>query len=580
MSTVRNSFTHPLQIATVAVPGLDGAVGITFCPGKRDRQAATGIWDRDLAADLLAIRDWGAVAVVTLMERHELERLGVPHLGAAVEAMGMRWVHAPIVDVSVPDWTFDDVWDGAAAEVRADLKAGRRVLFHCRGGLGRSGTIAARTLVELGMAPDTAIMAVRRVRPGAIETPAQERHVRQARPLDGSAPSPAAERRSHGRAAGRAADPAGPSEVARRTDLARSPGNQRRKSGAEARRDRAMGALVGLAVGDAVGTTLEFRPRDSYTPLTDMVGGGPFGLEPGQWTDDTSMALCLGDSLIAADGFDAADLMQRFVGWWRRGENSPTGRCFDIGNTVSVALSRFQRDGDAFAGATGANTAGNGSLMRLAPVALRWAHDEETAAAMAAEQSRTTHAAPAAVDACRVFARLLVRAIDGAPKPSVLQPWTGPALDGLDPAVAEVMTGSWRDKPRPQIRASGYVVHSLEAALWSVDRASDFRDAVLTAANLGEDADTTAAIAGQLAGGVWGTSGIPTEWLERLAWREIVVRKAERLFERSNAESQQPRGGAMTGITEAIASGRCRITHGCPSALRAPNDFRCGSPLE
>ena len=136
------------------------------------------------------------------------------------------------------------------------------------------------------------------------------------------------------------------------------------------RRERYRGCLLGLAVGDALGTTLEFCRPGSFTPITDMVGGGPFRLKPGQWTDDTSMALCLASSLTERGGFDARDQMERYVRWWREGYWSSTGRCFDIGNTTSAALSRFQKTGDPFAGSTDPHAAGNGSLMRLAPVPL------------------------------------------------------------------------------------------------------------------------------------------------------------------------------------------------------------------
>ena len=143
--------------------------------------------------------------------------------------------------------------------------------------------------------------------------------------------------------------------------------------------DRALGCLFGLAVGDALGTTLEFATRDARPHLTDMVGGGPFGLRPGEWTDDTSMALCLADCLIACGELDQGDLMERFVRWWQEGENSHSGRCFDIGTTTQRALQRFIETGDPVAGATDPGTAGNGSVMRLAPVALRWADNAEQA---------------------------------------------------------------------------------------------------------------------------------------------------------------------------------------------------------
>ena len=269
--------------------------------------------------------------------------------------------------------------------------------------------------------------------------------------------------------------------------------------------DRALGAFLGLAVGDAVGTTLEFCSRDAQPRLQDLVGGGPFDLPPGAWTDDTAMALALADSLAASEALDCRDLMDRFVRWWQDGDYSCTGHCFDIGNTTRQALDRYRRTGDPLAGSTDPQSAGNGSLMRLAPVALRFWHDRPRLIAAAADQSRTTHGAEEAVDACRAFAELLAEAIAGSPRADLLarRPFEGA------PAVARVMAGSWRGRPRNRIRSSGYVVHTLEAAIWSVARSGDFRNAVLLAANLADDADTVAAVTGQLAGALYGLSGIP-----------------------------------------------------------------------
>ena len=299
----------------------------------------------------------------------------------------------------------------------------------------------------------------------------------------------------------------------------------------EDRRDRAVGALLGLAVGDAIGTTLEFKRRDAQPPVTDMIGGGPFGLRPGQWTDDTAMALCLADSILASGGLDQHDLMARFVRWWRHGENSCTGACFDIGITTSDALARFEQTGDPVAGSTHPRSAGNGSLMRLAPVAIRWHADPTGAQSAAREQSVTTHGAPAAVEACALYAQMLVEAIQGQPKEPVLVSRHWPD----DSDVGRVASGSWRGRQRPDVSSSGYVIHTLEAALWAVDQAAGFREAVLIAANLADDADTVAAVAGQLAGGLWGASGIPVEWRTRVAWSGRIGDVAAALYEAGTA---------------------------------------------
>lgn len=294
--------------------------------------------------------------------------------------------------------------------------------------------------------------------------------------------------------------------------------------------DRALGCLLGLAVGDALGTPLEFSCRDARAPLTDMVGGGPFRMRPGEWTDDTSMALCLADSLIACGRLDQRDLMERFVRWWSKGENSHNGRCFDIGITTRRALHRFRETGDPCAGSTDPNTAGNGSIMRLAPVALRWAHDPQQAIAAARGQSVTTHGAPAAVEACAVLAEILAGAIATGDKEAALRPR---AAD--EPSIAAVASGSWKGKERHEIRSSGYVVHTLEAALWCTHRSGMFSEAVLLAANLADDADTVAAVTGQIAGALWGKSAIPQDWLDRLAWREEIERRGRQLYDRGRA---------------------------------------------
>ncbi|MGU3406507.1 ADP-ribosylglycohydrolase family protein [Methylobacterium brachiatum] len=288
--------------------------------------------------------------------------------------------------------------------------------------------------------------------------------------------------------------------------------------------DRARGAFLGLAVGDALGATLEFEPRDTHPLHTEMLGGGPFNLKPGQWTDDTSMALALAESLIAHPDFDPTDLMRRFVAWAEDGAYSCTGTCFDIGLTTRQALSRFMRTGDPFAGSTAPDTAGNGSLMRVAPVALRALDDDARAVQIARDQSRTTHAAAQAVEACDLFVRILREAIQGAGKDALRsRPWDGTAR------VRDIAAGTWRGKARSQIKSSGYVIDTLEAALWCTDQAASFEEALVLAVNLAGDADTVGAVTGQIAGAVFGASAIPQRWLGPLAWREQLETLATQL---------------------------------------------------
>ncbi|WP_020587543.1 cyclin-dependent kinase inhibitor 3 family protein [Desulfobacter curvatus] len=175
----RTSHSHPLQIAEVQAGTDCGKIGITFCPGKHDRFAVTGIWARNLDIDLDIIKDWGASLVLTLLETTEMVELKVPALGEEIQHWGMTWVHLPIADYSVPDDEFEQNWIVYGKEIRHRLCQGENILIHCKGGLGRAGMIAARLLVELGTEPEKAIRMVRRVRSGAIETYAQLALVRR-----------------------------------------------------------------------------------------------------------------------------------------------------------------------------------------------------------------------------------------------------------------------------------------------------------------------------------------------------------------------------------------------------------------
>ena len=487
MSTVRTSKNSPLRIGTVIPGGGLGRIGITLCPGKKDPHAESGPADRNLDLDLDVVQRWGATAVISLITDQEIDYLKVRGLPKAVQERHMEWWHLPIPDIHPPGAEFEDGWKTAGEAIRNRLRMGFDVLVHCKGGLGRAGTVAARLLVELGENSEDAIRKVRSARPCAIETYEQERHVEGCSPPTSIDPS-------------------------------------RTQDGI---RDRAIGAFLGLAVGDALGTTLEFERRDQGTRIVDITGGGPFGLPPGCWTDDTAMALALAESLLASESLDCRDLMDRFVAWWRDGEYSCTGHCFDIGITTRQALERYRRTGDPLAGSTDPMTAGNGSLMRLSPVALRFWSDRTQLDRTASEQSRTTHAALEAVDGCRAFAELLADVISGEQRRNVLAPRS---FEGAS-AIAEILGGSWRGRKREQISSSGYVVHTLEAAIWSVARTGDFRNAVLLAANLADDADTVAAVTGQLAGAIYGLSGIPKPWLDRIAWKDRLLDTAERLVE-------------------------------------------------
>ncbi len=236
--------------------------------------------------------------------------------------------------------------------------------------------------------------------------------------------------------------------------------------------ERYRGSLLGLAAGDALGTTNEFKEPGSFMPLKTISGGGPFGLKPGEWTDDTSMALCLADSLIERQGFDANDQMERYCRWATDGYLSCNGRCFDIGVTVSQALASFKRSGDPFANKD-PDSAGNGSLMRLAPVPLYFAKKTASAIELSAQSSLTTHGSKEASDACRYYASLIIGALDGRSKKELLSDSFSvvPGLwdtDPLEPKISAIASGSFKENEPLRISGTGgYVVPSLHIALWA-----------------------------------------------------------------------------------------------------------------
>jgi ADP-ribosyl-[dinitrogen reductase] hydrolase len=218
--------------------------------------------------------------------------------------------------------------------------------------------------------------------------------------------------------------------------------------------------------------------------------------------------------------------MNRYLDWYHNGYMSSTGRCFDIGNTIRHALETFEQTGNPFSGATDPYSAGNGSLMRLAPIPLFYFPDLEKAIHFAGESSRTTHGALEAVEACRLFAEMLFRVLSGMGRDDVLFNTTV-KIDS--PKLAEIARGEYRAKSIEQIAGTGYAVKSLEAALWCFYHTDSFESAILQAANLGDDADTTAAICGQIAGAYYGELGIPVKWLERLFMRREIADFADKL---------------------------------------------------
>jgi len=259
-------------------------------------------------------------------------------------------------------------------------------------------------------------------------------------------------------------------------------------------KDKFEGALVGLAVGDAVGTTLEFKPRGTFIPITDMEGGGPFRLRVGNW--------------------------------WRVGYMSSTGDCFDIGGTVMSALDNYIEHADPFSGSTDEDTAGNGSLMRLAPIPIFYASNKELAVKYAGESSRTTHGAAECIDSCRLFTSLIIESYNAASKEAIFEQC---AYQPYAPNVIEIANRSFMSKSYQELTGSGYVIESLESALWCFMNSDNFEEAILLSANIGNDADTTAAICGQIAGAYYGFSGIPEKWSNAIVMASEIKQWASEL---------------------------------------------------
>ncbi|GAB4313167.1 MAG: ADP-ribosylglycohydrolase family protein [Methanobacteriaceae archaeon] len=285
--------------------------------------------------------------------------------------------------------------------------------------------------------------------------------------------------------------------------------------------DRIHGCLLGLAIGDAMGAPIEFKAPGTFEPVNGYRSSPVHNLNPGEWTDDTSLALCLADSLIQCKGFDPEDQMQRYLRWYREGYLSINGKCFDIGNTTREALQCFERTHNPYCGPDHEYSTGNGSLMRIAPIPIYFRHSIDETVKYAALSSRTTHQHPLAVESCQVMACLIQGALEGVKKDDLLSPDYLPQMK-FHREIKEVVDGSYKRFEPPYIRGSGYVVKSLEASLWAFYNSSNFKDGCLLAVNLGEDSDTTGAIYGQLAGAYYGKDNIPSDWVKDLAQKKLI----------------------------------------------------------
>lgn len=395
---------------------------------------------------------------------------------------GIEYLRAPVTDHAVPE---------ERAQMAAILDAlsrvlgsGRRVYLHCRAGIGRTGTVAACLLIERGMAPEEALAELNRVWrqsararrwPNVPETAEQIQYVRSWVRL----------------------------RVAAASDPLLEPATL---AAAHGLRERFLGSLVGLSVGDALAAATQYRRPGRFAPVGDMLGGGPFDLPRGAWSDDTAMALCLADSLLESNGFDPRDQVERYCRWQSQGYLSATGQCVGItaGTARALALAQWRRQ--PFSGSHDPQAQDAEALSRIAPVVMYFFGHEPAAIEQAAESARTTCQVPAVLAACRTLAQALHAALLGQPREVILAQAQHPALAG------------------------GGATAALAAAFDCFAGHSNFRDAVLAAANLGGHSDVVGAVCGALAGAHYTASAIPALWRKSLMKQELVEGFADRLL--------------------------------------------------
>lgn len=426
---------------------------------------------------------------------------------------------------AIPDHDLPETPEDMTAIVRALrgwLAAGRRVYVHCRAGIGRTGMVVGCHLVRGDRDGEGALRELNRLWlaspraaswPSVPETPEQADFVAQWRDLAGS--------------------PEAGDEL-----LADLQGDALAR--ARQLRERFQGALLGLAAGDALAAATQFRKPGSFAPIGDLVGGGPFDLPRGAWTDDTAMTLCLAESLLERAGFDAQDQVQRYARWQQQGHLSATGRCIGISATVARALAAAQWRRQPFSGSHDPRQLPPDPLTRvLAPVLYRFGA-RAAALDMAAEQARTTAQAPEMLAACRLFATMLHAALSGEPREVVLAPPREHWAPGRPSArLDRIAAGAYADLPAGQLQPEGDGIDLLEAALWAFTRHADFRDGALAAANLGGHADAITALYGQLAGAFHGVAAIPAAWRAELAERPLLEGFASRLLAQAMAQADR-----------------------------------------
>jgi ADP-ribosyl-[dinitrogen reductase] hydrolase len=433
--------------------------------------------------------------------------------------LAIEYLRKPITDHGIPEDPQQMV--EILACLRQALSARRVVYVHCRAGIGRTGTVAGCLLVERGLPGKAALAELNRLWqssarsaqwPVVPETDEQSEYVRtwtprvfSREPLPLPVPVPVPER-----------DPLLDPETL---------------AAARGLRERFLGALLGLAVGDAVAAATQYKRPGKFAPVGDLLGGGPFDLPRGGWSDDTAMALCLAESLLEREGFDARDQAARYRRWQQHGHLSATGQCLGITASTARALARSQWRRQPFSGSHDPGALGPESLSRVAPAVMYFFSDRSAAIEHAGEAARATSQAPAVLTACRALAAALHAGLSGEPKDVMLARATS-LLEA--PEALGVIAATSGAAPPPAaavgIRAGATARSALAAALDAFARTDNFRDAVLAAANLGGNSDVMAGACGALAGAHYTASAVPTLWRNSLMKKDLLESFADRLL--------------------------------------------------
>jgi ADP-ribosylglycohydrolase/protein-tyrosine phosphatase len=502
MST-KTSRSHPLRVDYLAIEGLRGVIGLTFCPGKKQRGAMSGDWDRDLAADLEAIRSSGAKALVTLMETDELTAVKVPtsDLSKQSARFGLEWHHLPIRDVDVPGERFEDLWTYSGVRLRNLLIKGEKIVIHCLGGLGRTGTVAARLLVEFGVTPDNAILAVRAARAGAIETRKQEEYVKKCKPLASARTS-----RSH--------------------------------------EERALAVLLGGAIGDAFGYEVEFdsiskiRSRFGSSGITEPIfHGGKLIV-----SDDTQMTLFTVEGMIVANRDPessvrsfADSIRLSYLDWLETQRDAGKAKTWLAAQPVmhvrrapgNTCMSALGAGGNGLMSRPINNSKGCGGVMRVAPIGLisKGFKPEETFQ-LAAKAAAFTHGHPSGYLSAGAMAAIVGFLTEGTDLRNAADRSIA-ILRGYDQheetkgAIEKAV--ALAEQPRRDHEAAveslggGWVgEEALAIGLYATLSAGSFVEAIRIATNHSGDSDSTASIAGQLWAAMNGLDGIPHVWVSAL----------------------------------------------------------------